>query len=129
VDRVDYFGGATLVNKDDPSTSGGGMTLGSYILGTNLRASIDDETFMHEYGHTLQSMQWGLFYFAPAIISGVDSWINGTSRWPQNPDYLKHDIRWYETEANRKAARYFNKHYGVNWDDQENPRSKRNARN
>ena len=98
-------------------------------MGPNLRASIDDQTFMHEYGHTLQSRQWGLGYIFPAVTSGIDSWINGVSRWSENADFASHDIRWYETEANRKAARYFNKHYGVNWDDNRNPRSKRLARN
>ncbi|RZK26489.1 MAG: hypothetical protein EOO43_02655 [Flavobacterium sp.] len=116
-------GGATLINRNNPNTGPGGMTLGNYILGTNLQANTDDVTFMHEYGHTLQSGQWGPLYLVPAILSGSDMLFGGWRRpWSENRVFINHDIRWYETEANRKAARYFAKHYGIGWDDRRNPR-------
>ena len=46
VDNVEYFGGATLSNRNRPEVAGGGMTLGPFILGTNLEASTNDWTFM-----------------------------------------------------------------------------------
>ena len=49
---------------------------------------------------------------------------NGDDTWDDKPIYKKHDIRWYETGANRRAARYFDKYYGIEWDDIRNPRSK-----
>jgi RHS repeat-associated protein len=128
VDNVEYFGGSTLVNRNTNDGGQAGMTLGNYILGTNLRASIDDWTFMHEYGHTLQSRVWGPYYTIPALLSGADMLFNGMEEWEDNPDYNKHDIRWYETGANSLASDYFEKYYGVEWDDVENPRSKDIAR-
>jgi len=57
VDDVSYYGGATLVNKNDPSSKNRwGFTLGPYINSVNLKADpYTDEIFRHEYGHTLQS--------------------------------------------------------------------------
>jgi hypothetical protein len=84
---------------------------------------------MHEYGHTLQSRNWGPLYLpVPALLSGVDMLFNGRDLWEDNTRFTKHDIRWYETEANSQAAEYFKKYYGVEWDDIENPRSKDIAR-
>jgi len=131
IDNVDYFGGATLANNiTDSPWERGGMTLSNFILGINLRANTDDWTFMHEYGHTLQSRAWGPIYglfIAPA--SGLDYWPgNGEEPWKENPNFQKHEVRWYETGANRWAARYFYKFYNIQWSDEENPRSKKIAR-
>jgi hypothetical protein len=130
VDNVEYFGGATLSNRNRPEVAGGGMTLGPFILGTNLEASTNDWTFMHEYGHTIQSRVWGPGYglfIAPA--SGLDYWPgNGEGPWKDNPYFQKHEVRWYETGANRYAARYFDNFYDIEWRDIRNPRSKSIAR-
>ncbi len=129
VDNVEYFGGATLANRNTDDGGLAGMTLGNFIMGTNLRARTDDWTFMHEYGHTLQSRSWGpLYSFVPALLSGADMLFNWDEPWEDNPRFIMHDIRWYETGANRRAARYFNRHFGTEWDDVENPRSKDIAR-
>jgi hypothetical protein len=62
-------------------------------------------------GHTIDSKAFGLFYlFAIGIPSGISAWkdrINNTDN---------HDSFWTETRANRRATKYFGKHYGVNWD-------------
>ena len=56
VDNVDYYGGATLVNKNDNSGWRWGLTLGPYINSKNVIADPNkDALFRHEYGHTLQS--------------------------------------------------------------------------
>jgi hypothetical protein len=62
---------------------------------------------MHEYGHTLDSQYWGVFYL-PAI--GIPS---GISSWKSTED--EHHHYWTETRANNKASRYFKKHYGIDW--------------
>lgn len=107
------------------------MTLGSVILGTNLEASTDDWTFMHEFGHTIQSQVWGPIYgLFIAPISGLDCWPGkgDTEPWKDNPYFRKHSIRWYETGANRYAANYFENYYDIEWRDIRNPRSKSIAR-
>ncbi|MGL4629943.1 MAG: hypothetical protein ACRCVT_01960, partial [Leadbetterella sp.] len=66
VDNVEYYGGATLVNRvNDPLNKGGwGLTLGSYINSQNINDPDlqNDNLFMHEYGHTLQSRLTGPLY-------------------------------------------------------------------
>jgi hypothetical protein len=124
VDKVSYFDGATLVNRNGGGSEWG-MTMGSFIMGNEMKASISDNTFMHEYGHTIQSSIWGPAYtFAAAIPSGwnylfgnggnIDGYSNG---YPiQN-----HQLQWYEEEASGYAADYFRKYYGVNWNTDDNP--------
>jgi hypothetical protein len=121
VDNVEYFAGVTLVNRNNPKVGGGGMTLGPYILGTNLKASTTDLTFMHEYGHTIQSRFWGPAYgLFIAPVSGMDMLLGG-----QKPAstlfYTRHDLRWYERQANRYAATYFGNEYDIVWNHEENP--------
>jgi hypothetical protein len=117
VDNVEYFDGSTLVNRNNPEVGGGGMTLSPFILGTNLKASVTDWTFMHEYGHTIQSTRWGPFYLpVPALLSGADMIFGGNKSWTQDPYYYNHDIRWYERQANLYASYYFRDNYNLDWD-------------
>jgi RHS repeat-associated protein len=113
VDRVDYLGGATFATNEN-SKKQNGVTFGNFI-NMNLRSEItgDFDTyvttnsiFMHEYGHTVDSRLFGLSYlFAIGIPSGISaSKHDGT-----------HKSYWTETRANRRAARYFKRHYGVEW--------------
>ena len=73
-------------------------------------ATTIDPMYMHEYGHTIDSRAFGLSYlFAIGIPSGISAWkdkIRGTDN--------HHDF-WTEKRANRRAAKYFKNHYGVNW--------------
>ncbi|MBN2746840.1 MAG: hypothetical protein JXR34_08945 [Bacteroidales bacterium] len=103
VDNVSYYGGATLVNNDDPSDPGWwGFSLGSYINSKNMEADpYTDAGFRHEYGHTLQSRLVGPMYLTrvgiPSLIgSGLD-----------DLGLNDHDREWYETQANRMSERYF----------------------
>ena len=56
----------------------------------------------------------------PSLISAnnsdlITTW-NGVA--VKNPHRLyTHDVFWTETRANRRAAKYFGKYYGINWDD------------
>src|SRR5690606_36658685 len=105
-DEVMYFGGATfLINEDTDDRWG--ITFGNYI-NINLRDELNkdypggwmysqDGLFWHEYGHTHQSMRFGLSYlFAVGIPSATGA-------------------EWTETSANRWAWRYANQHGYMNY--------------
>lgn len=130
-DRVDYLGGATFVtNEDANKKEGDGITFGNFI-NINIRGKItgdfDDYVtkhplYMHEYGHTVDSRAFGLSYlFAIGLPSLISA--KGSSIIPgKNPNNLtSHDVYWTEIRANRRAAKYFGKHYNVNWDFQKHP--------
>ena len=131
VDRVEYFGGATyVINKTDNANGTTGFTLGSYInMTTNEEIPMDGNqfapykhrTYVHEYGHYLQSQESGFGYiFEYAIPSFVDYLKNhkeiinyyyfanilesgSLDRYTTN----KHHFYSVEIDANRRAAKYF----------------------
>lgn len=83
----------------------GAFTIGHYSFGPEgYCATWKDHLFVHEYGHYIQSQRMGVFYFpvvaVPSLLSA--SGITGT----------KHDYHWYEIDASKKGADYFDKHYG-----------------
>lgn len=125
-DRVDYYGGATFVTNENAS-KGDGVSLGSYINIKINGGTIDrpfeeyvtyNPTYMHEYGHYIQSQMLGPLYTIPAISSGLHTLINKGrtmtyNYWggiPVSSDY------WTETWANRLAAKYFGKYEEVDWE-------------
>ncbi|GIV44922.1 MAG: hypothetical protein KatS3mg035_2045 [Bacteroidia bacterium] len=97
VSGVEYFHGATAVKG--AGIGGGAVTLGSYISlshtsldpQANVGVGPGSYTFMHEYGHYLQSQRNGpsyLFkYGLPSIFAA----------------------NWTEWDANQRAANYFHK--------------------
>jgi RHS repeat-associated protein len=106
VDNVDYYGGATLVNKNDNSGWRWGLTLGPYINSKNVRADpYRDPLFRHEYGHTLQSRLVGPLYLTSV---GLPSLVGAFLDY--NVGINDHDREWYETQANRMAFRYLENH-------------------
>ncbi|MDP4291880.1 MAG: hypothetical protein Q8908_12425, partial [Bacteroidota bacterium] len=114
VDRVSYFDGATLVNRNGGGNEWG-MTLGNFIMGNEMTANIDDETFMHEYGHTLQSQDYGPFYgLVIAPWSGLNMLFGGQRRIRKA--LSEHETEWYERQANGYAASYFGHYYNVSWE-------------
>nr|NQU89792.1 RHS repeat-associated core domain-containing protein [Bacteroidota bacterium] len=123
VDNVDYYGGATLVNDNDPSYGGRwGFTLGPYINSKNIVADPNvSDIFRHEYGHTLQSRLVGPLYLTHvALPSLVGSGL-------EDLGLNDHNREWYETQANKMAYRYFSNHHNealtnLPWDDNEYPR-------
>jgi hypothetical protein len=122
---VHFFDGATLVNSDVEGGGNWGLTMGNFIMGQNLRASISNPTFMHEYGHTIQSGNWGLLYpFAVAIPSGWNYLFGNGSRiveYYNGFPIQDHQLRWYEEQASGYAADYFKKYYGIDWSEGANP--------
>ena len=120
VDRVDYLGGATFVTSEN---TGGrkGVTLGNYInmniddeiTGSFQDRVLSDPLFMHEYGHTIQSRNWGLLYLPVPGLSSLLSADNSTSI--TDPPFDTHSKFWAEKNANKNAKKYFGKYYDVDW--------------
>jgi hypothetical protein len=69
--------------------------------------------YMHEYGHTVDSRLFGISYL---FAIGIPSAISAKNSESIGGGLHSHDIYWTETRANRRAARYFRKYYGVDWD-------------
>jgi hypothetical protein len=120
--NVEYFNGATVMQTN---WMNGGVTLGSNITISYTSGEInsDNTLLLHEYGHYLDGMRWGPIYlFAigiPSIISAsgselITTW-NGNE--VSNPYRLyTHDVYWTERRANRRAAKYFLKYFGIDWE-------------
>jgi RHS repeat-associated protein len=105
VDDVSYYGGATLVNKNDNSGERWGLTLGSYINSKNVDADpYKDRLFRHEYGHTLQSRLTGPLYVGHVGFPSL------VGQELENLDLNNHSSEWYETQANRMSYRYLTNH-------------------
>jgi hypothetical protein len=109
VDKVDHYGGATTVKYYG---EWGGMTLGSYIHGDrDLAADPNNPLFQHEYGHYLQSQDWGTFYFQRYAFPSFFS----------SGSHNHHPV---EQDANRRAMQYFSqseRSARVDWNRGENP--------
>lgn len=99
--RVQYYGGATFTSNPRFSSS---VTLGSFInLGEDGQANVGTlgdggYTFMHEYGHYLQSQEMGIIYLSKVGLASI----TGST--------------WTELDANFRAAEYFNGQQGFMWD-------------
>ena len=83
------------------------FTVGCYSMGPDgYQATWKDHLFVHEYGHYIQSQRMGPFYFQivaiPSLLSAAF-----TSKWAG----MDHDFRWFEIDASRCGARYFDKKY------------------
>ncbi|MBN2746842.1 MAG: hypothetical protein JXR34_08955, partial [Bacteroidales bacterium] len=123
VSRVDYLGGNTFVTNENTQNRMG-VSIGNYSnmwIRNEIEGNFDDfvrinPLFMHEYGHSFQSRALGPLY--PFII-GVPSLISaGTATQVDGEPngVTTHDFRRYEMWANRSAAKYFERYYGVDWD-------------
>jgi len=136
VDRVDYLGGATFATNEN-SDKNNGITIGSYIniniqekiSGDFVNYVISHPMYMHEYGHTIDSENYGLsFLFVIGLPSLFNCWLSDPlpiNKWKgknvDNPYNVNdHDIQWYEMHANKNASDYFSKYYNVNWKDYPN---------
>lgn len=106
VNDVTYGYGVTTV---DMGLDGGAVTIGYFTSGPNgYKADWHDHLFVHEYGHYIQSQQYGPAYLLAVGIPSLQSAIIQTD----NPDSPRHDIRWFEAVASKNGANYFDKYYG-----------------
>ena len=84
------------------------FTIGHYSMGPkNYQATWKDHLFVHEYGHYIQSQQWGPMYIgAIGIPSLISAWYYG-----DDPQY-KHRYTWIERNASKLGGTHFDKRYG-----------------
>ena len=70
---------------------------------------------MHEYGHYLQSQNYGWGYL---VSVGIPSFFSAWQAEYITPYLTTHDIKWYEMSADRKAYKYFKSKHGItDWDE------------
>jgi len=123
VDRVDYLGGATFVTNEGAAGGAWGVSLGNYlnlninggIIGSFSEWVTNNPLYMHEYGHTFDSRGYGPAYLFKVGIPSARSAKRSTQISGEPQGVETHDFQWYEMNANRYAARYFGRYYGVNW--------------
>jgi hypothetical protein len=92
------------------------MNIRDEIVGDFDDYVLSNPMYMHEYGHTVDSRLFGISYlFAIGIPSAISA--GGSEMISENnPNNLyTHDVYWTEIRANKRAAKYFRKYYGVNW--------------
>lgn len=107
VSDVDYGYGMTVV---DMGLNNSAVTIGNYTSGPKgYKADWRDHLFVHEYGHYIQSQQWGPFYL-PLI--GIPSIQSAIMYDPTNSGTPDHDNRWFEADASYKGMTYFDKYHG-----------------
>jgi hypothetical protein len=72
-----------------------------------------NKTYMHEYGHYIQSQNMG-WAFLPKV--GIPSFLSAMrSKELPYPPYSTHSLHRVEKGANKKAKEYFKMFYGVDW--------------
>lgn len=94
-----------MLALDGVTNNGAAFTIGHYSFGPkDYKATWKDHLFVHEYGHYMQSQLFGPFYIG---LVAIPSALNANGLLPG-----KHEYRWYEVDASRRAAHYFDKKYG-----------------
>ena len=103
VDNVSHMDG--MLALSGITKKGDAFTIGHYSFGPDgYEATWKNHLFVHEYGHYLQSLDFGPFYI-PFI--GIPSLVSASGITE-----LDHNLHWYEVDASRRGARYFDKKYG-----------------
>ncbi len=129
VDHVEYYHGATYLINEKSSHEKWGITLGNFInindpceMPRNEKGKFDpihpvqednnQYLYLHEYGHYLQSQDYGLSYL---FVIGLPS-LASTVKAKSNESY-KHQDFWGEKNANRRAWGYFSERGLESWDE------------
>lgn len=103
VEGVTHLAGATAI--ETKRTKNSAFTLGSYINGPKgFKADWKDHLFVHEYGYNVQSQWFGPLYIPIVATTSL------TSAMGLGGD--DHHSRWFEVQASRMGAKYFDKRYG-----------------
>ena len=118
INNIDYKYGTAVIASSYFNT--GAITLGNFIIGgPELRGSLNNNTFKHEYGHYLQSQAYGWAYLLCVGIPSLKS--------AQNNDTQKyeksHRNQPHEVDANQRSYEYFTSNYpdGPAWNSTEFP--------
>ncbi len=102
LDGVTHLDGVVALND---GAIGNPFTIGPYVFGSKgMVASWKDHTFVHEYGHTMQSNLLGPLY-VPLVA--MPSMASTTGIGGKN-----HSTRWFEVWASRLGGMHFDKKYG-----------------
>lgn len=106
INNIDYKYGTAVIASSYFNT--GAITLGNFIIGgPELRGSLNNNTFKHEYGHYLQSQAYGWAYLLCVGIPSLKS--------AQNNDTQKyeksHRNQPHEVDANQRSYEYFTSNY------------------
>lgn len=103
IDNVTYMDGM-LALSGPTGNKNSAFTLGHYSFGPKgYEATWKDHLFVHEYGHYMQTQLMGIFYIPVVAIPSLIS----ASLYPNS-----HKDRWFEVDASRRGADYFDKYYG-----------------
>ena len=103
IDNVTYMDGM-LALSGPTGGDNSAFTLGHYSFGPKgYQATWKDHLFVHEYGHYMQTQLMGIFYIPVVAIPSLIS----ASLYPNS-----HKDRWFEVDASRRGADYFDKYYG-----------------
>lgn len=116
VDRVDCLGGVTFVtNEHQPGHSYIGMSVGCFAnmwIPSAVKGDFEDfvrhrsyRIYMHEYGHSIDSHRWGLFYLPVVGVTSLASQVLDLKGWFGH----KHSHCFVERLADYHAGRYFDK--------------------
>lgn len=93
VESVDYLYGATVVSTVNDGW--GAVTQGNFIVGdSDLKADPSNDLFQHEYGHYIQSQDYGYLYYAKFGVPSLFS--KGSHR--------DHPV---EQDANIRSLKYY----------------------
>ena len=113
--RLNFIGKVDNVTDMDGMLAIGGITSGSraFTIGhlsfgpKNYVADWRDHLFVHEYGHYIQSQFLGPSFF---VVVGGPSLLSAgpVKKWSG----IKHSYRWFEVDASRRGANYFDAKYG-----------------
>ncbi|MFH0756993.1 MAG: RHS repeat-associated core domain-containing protein [Bacteroidota bacterium] len=98
---IKQFHGATVVV--DPGM-GSAVSMGGYITINPRYGDIDydNPTLLHEYGHFLQTRQWGGLAFIPGALLSIGSASDLDLRSTET-----HQGIWIEQDANKRSREYF----------------------
>ena len=101
LDGVEHFHGATVL-LTNRFTGKQAVSVGSYIgIKSNSDISFNNPTLLHEYGHFLQTRQWGgMATLHPSFFSLLSAGLEWRST-------VNHSDTWFERDANFRALRYF----------------------
>ena len=104
VKGVSFMDGATAIRTSFMS-KGEAFTIGGYLIGDeNFYADFNNYTFVHEYGHFMQSQIMGPLYWG---LVAIPSFTATVLKFGPSADY-----RWFEISANKLATKHFDKKYG-----------------
>jgi len=115
IDRVESLGGVTYaIDEDRHDGMEAGMSLGCFVniwLTDSVAPDFEyhvrhhsGQIFMHEFGHTMDSLRWGWLYL---LVVGIPSYLSQMLELASHGHRHQHRHLYAERWANKNAERYF----------------------